>query len=296
MIVPRRPKFFSRHVWFLALAGLIFVVSCEPPVKKPVGPARDYADAKELFNKGNFDRALEFTDGLASASPPTAYTERARVMRAIIYSGRVKAYKELAEAYAKGIQKTKNRRFKAEYERLRNDSQQYAAKAALGLAETAHQMMGGAGIGKEITLELPYPATEGPVTVTQLNPVMEGGWIEPDDQEAAALDARRKGIDDALAEAVGGSRARARTSLAAGPVKVNGVDFAVFLGNQLLNAAGAFDRKHYNDFQKFKLVTGEADEAVQAALAMLKDNPNKDKEKDVKKLQTAIKDAVKKNS
>lgn len=296
MIALRRPRFFPRHVWLLALPGLIFVVSCEPPVKKLVGPARDYTDATELFNKGNFDRALEFTDGLASASPPTAYTERARVMRAIIYSGRVKAYKELAEAYAKGIEKTKNRRFKAEYERLRNDAQQYAAKAALGLAETAHQMMGGAGIGKEITLELPYPSTEGPVTVTQLNRVMEGGWIEPDDQEAASLDARRKGIDDALAEAVGGGRAKARTGLAAGPVKIGGVDFALFLGNQLLNGAGAFDRKHYNDFQKFKLIAGEADEAAQAALALLKGNPNKDKEKDVKKLQTAIQDAVKKNS
>lgn len=297
-ILSRLPMVFPalRGAWAAALAGFVLVVSCSPPVKQPVGPERDYSDALDLFKKGNLDRALQYTDGLASASPATSYTDRARVLRVVIYGSRVKAYKELAEAYGKGAEKTKNPRFKAEYERLRSDSLQFAAKAALGLAETAHQIMGGTGIGKEVILEAPYPDTEGPVTISQLKPMLEGGWIEPADQDAAALAARQKGIDDELAQAVGGDRSKARAALAAGPVKFSGVDFGLFLGQELLHGAGAFDRKHFNDYQKFKLISGEANDAAQAVLDMLKASPDKDKEKAAKKLQTDIKDAVKKNS
>jgi hypothetical protein len=286
----------ARQACLLILISLFLVASCEPPVKQPVGPARDYIDAKDLFKKGNFDRALSYSEGVAGANPANNYTERARVLRIIIYGGRVKAFKELAEAYGKGAQKNKNPRSRADYERLQNDAFQYAANAGLGLAETAHQMMEGGGIGKEVTLEAPYPDAEGPMTVTQLERVAQGEWIEPADQEAASRDAVRKGIDDELAEAVGGDRAKARTALAAGPVKIPGVDFTLFLGKELLNSAGAFDRKHYRDFQKFKLVAEEADQATQAALAMLKDNPDKDKEKAARKLQSDIKDAIKKNN
>jgi hypothetical protein len=208
----------------------------------------------------------------------------------------VKAYKELAEAYAKGIEKTKNARFKSEYERLRSEALQFSTKAALGLAETAHQIMGGAGIGKDVTLDAPYPSAEGPLTVVQLKPMMEGGWIEPADQEAASLAARQKALDDELALAVGGDRSKARTVLAAGPYKISGVDFGLFLSQELLTSAGVFDRKHYNDFQKFKLISGEANDAAQAVLDMLKASPDKVKEKAVKKLQADIKDAIKKNS
>jgi hypothetical protein len=295
---------FSRPGWFprtqrffcgVVAAGLMFVASCAPPVKQAVGPERDYLDATDLFKKSNFERALQYSDGLASSSPATPYTDRARVLRIVIFGSRVRAYTELADAYAKGIEATKNPRFKAEYERVRNDSLQYASRSALALAEEAHRMMA-AGIGKEVVLEAPYPDTEGPTTVSQLNPMLQGGWIEPTDQEAATRAALQKWMDDELALAVGGDRGKARTSLAAGPVKISGVDFGIFLGKELLAGAGTLDRKHYRDYQKFKLVADEANDAAQGALDMLKAAPDKDKEKAAKRLQADIKDAVKKNS
>ncbi|HET7841131.1 MAG TPA: hypothetical protein VFM21_05970 [Terriglobia bacterium] len=284
-----------RFACAVAMACLMFVASCAPPVKQPIGPERDYLDATDLFKKSNFDRALQYTEGLASASPATPYTERARVLRIVIFGSRVKAYIGLADSYAKGIEATKNPRFKAEYERVRNDALQYGSRSALALAEEGHRMMA-AGIGKEVVLEAPYPDTEGPTTISQLNPMLQGGWIEPADQEAAARASLQKWIDDELALAVGGDRSKARTALAAGPVKISDVDFGIFLGKELLAGAGALDRKHYRDYQKFKLITGEADAAAQAVLDMLKASPDKDKEKAAKKLQADIKDAVKKNS
>jgi hypothetical protein len=217
------------------------------------------------------------------------------VFRAVIYGGRVRAYKELGEAYGEGAKKIKKANSKVEYQRLQNDAFQLAASAALGLAQTAHHMMSGEGIGKEVVLESPYPTAEGPEKITQLERVKKGEWIELADQDAASLAAREKGIDDELARLVGGNRAKARAELTAGPVKIAGVDFTLFLAQDLLDAATVFDHKHFNDYSKLKIVAQEADDAAQAELALLKENPDKDKEKTVKKIQADIKDLLKKN-
>lgn len=272
---------------------LVFMFACSPPVKRPTGPAREYDDAKDMFKRGRFERVLEFTNGAASATPANAFTERACVLRAVIYAGYIKAHKELADGYEKGVEKTKNPRFQGDYGRQRHDNQQFGASAALGLGEAIHKLTEGGTIAQELTLEAPYPSVEGPVAVAQLERVKMGAWIEPEDQEAAMVDAQRMGIDDALGAAVGGDRAKAREALAAGPVKINGVDFALLLGKEMLEGASLYDRKHMRDSQKLKLLCGVADEAARAALAGLKQTPNPDKEKEIKKLQDKIKTALK---
>jgi len=187
------------RVLVLLLASLALTLSCSAPVPKPTGPAADYQDAKDMFKRSRFDRSLEFSDGLASATPATKYTERAQVLRAVIFSAQVESCKDLVEAYAKGADETKSTHFKAEYERMRHDNLQDGMKAALGLAETAHQLMEGGKVSKQLTLEAPYPSVEGPIEVADLARVKEGGWIEPDHQDAAAVDSLNKGVDDALA-------------------------------------------------------------------------------------------------
>jgi hypothetical protein len=288
------PSFSRSSYWliWIALASAL-ILSCSPPVERPTGAAADYDDAKDMFKRGRFDRALEFTDGLATSTPPTAYTDRARVLRSVVYTGQLKSAKELAEAYSKGEDTTKNTHFKAEYGRLRHDNLEYAAKAALGLAETAHQIAADGVIANELVLEISFPTTEGPQEVAALKHVEEGGWIEPDQQDSAALESLRKGIDDALADAVGGDRAKARNALAQGSTKIAGVDFAIFLAKELAEGATVFDKKHGRDSQKLRTICTEGDETIKAALAQLKDHPDKDKEKAVKKLQDRYKTILK---
>ena len=279
------------------LAGLLISLalssSCSAPVPKPVGPAADYQDAKDMFKRSRFDRALEFTDGLATASPATKYTERAQVLRAVIFTGQMQSFKELAEAYTKGADTTKNTHFQAEYQRLRHDNTQEGMKAALGLAETAHQLLEGGKVSKVLILEAPYPSVEGPIEVADLARVKDGGWIEPDHQDAAAVDSLNQTVDDALAAVVSGDRSKARSALATGSTNIDGVDFTLFLGNQLVEAAGLFDRKHGNDPMKLRAVCNEGSEAVKAAEDLLKATPNPDKEKQVKKLDDQIKTTLK---
>jgi hypothetical protein len=286
------PLDFHR-VLVVLLASLALALSCSAPVPRPTGPAADYQDAKDMFKRSRFDRALEFTDGLASASPATKYTERAQVLRVVIYTGEIKSYNELVDAYTKGADKTNNTHFKAEYKRLRNDDMQDGMRAALGLAETAHQLLEGGKVSKELTLEAPYPSIEGPLEVADLAQVRMGGWIEPDHQDSAAIDSLNKGVDDALAGAVSGDRSKARNALASGSTQISGLDFTLFLLNQLLEGASFFDRRHSNDPPKLRAVCNEAYEAVKAAEGLLKETPDKDKEKQLKKLEDQIKTTLK---
>jgi hypothetical protein len=285
--------FHFHRVLVVLIASLALILGCSAPVPRPTGPAADYQDAKDMFKRGRFDRALDFTDGLASASPATKYTERAQVLRAVIFSAQVESNKELVDAYAKGADETKNSHFKAEYERLRQDNLQYGMKAALGLAETAHQLLEGGKVSKVLTLEVPYPSVEGPLEVADLMHVREGGWIEPDHQDAAAVDSLNKAIDDALAEAVSGDRSKARSALASGSTQIDGLDFTLYVGNQLVQAASMFDRKHSNDPLKLRAVCNEGYEAVKAADSLLKETPNAEKEKQVRKLEDQIKTTLK---
>jgi hypothetical protein len=153
--------------------------------------------------------------------------------------------------------------------------------------------MEGGKISKELTLEAPFPAIEGPLEVTDLGHVMEGGWIEPDHQESAAIDSMNKAVDDTLASAVSGDRSTARNALASGSTTINGLDYALFIGNQLLEGASFFDRKHSQDPLKLRTVCNEAYEVVKAAENLLKETPDKDKENQVKKLEDKIKTTLK---
>ena len=288
-----RDSVFRPFCEFTASLGLTLLVACSSPSPKPTGTARDYTDAEQMFHKGNFDRVIELTDKLANSSPPNEFTERARVLRAVIFSGLVNAYKELTEAYGKGAEKAQAASLKSDYRRLRQDNFQYWSSAALVLGEVAQQLTTGRTIPRELTLEAPYPATEGPVAVAQLDQVMKGNAIGIEGEEAAAVEARRKGVDEALAGIVGGDRSKARTALTGGSVKLSGVGCALFLARQLLVGAEAFDRKHGDEPTKFMALHARSQEAIKAALAQLKESSNADQEKEAKELQDRLKSALK---
>lgn len=273
----------------LIMFAAVVLVNCGSTANQPSGPTSVYDKAKDAFKSVNVEKALDLTDKLAATTPPADFTDRARVLRAVIYTGELKGALELAEAYGQGVEKSRNVRFQSQYRRLQHDNLENAGKAALNLAETAHQIAPGGVMPKELTLEASYPTTEGPADVKQLVRVKEGGWIEPDEQERAATDALRKGVDDALAEVVAGDRSKARQALAGGSTKLDSAAFALFLAQELVDGATVFDRHHARDPQKLITLCDESDVIVNSALALLKDTPNKDEQAEAKKLQDKFK-------
>jgi len=277
----------------MALFGLVWTLACSSGPPPLTGNALTYQKAKDSFKKGNFGESADYAEELSHASPPSEFTDRAQVLDVVILVGLVSGYQNLTDTYQKGADKTPNAHLKGEYHRLRNDNLQFWTKRSLGLGEAALKLMRSGGVPKDLTLEVFYPSVEPPVVVAQFERVAKGVQISTDDEEAAALDAQAKSLGDGLGQLFGGDRAKARTALEGGSAKLNNVDFALFLGHGLLESATAFDRKHMHEPTKFTALHDAAEKAAASAEASLKDSPNPDQAKELKKLQDDLKAALK---
>lgn len=264
-------------------------MSCSPPVERPTGAAAVWQNATETFAKGQYDKALEVLDNLNDADPPNAYTDRARVLTAVILSGQVSAYKAVTDAYAKGVEKAKDNNDRVEFGRQRTDNILRGSKLALDLGQVAMQLTKGGTLPKELVFGAPYPKVDAPVSIPALSRVRDGLKIGEDDEAQIELDAPKMGVTDAVADALGTDRDGARSKLNAGPVTLDEVNFGIYLGNEVLIAADLYDPKHGNDPEKFKTLAGIADTSAQAVAALLKTNPDPAKAKRLKNLQDQVK-------
>lgn len=280
--------------WILIILLVAFFTACSSSVSPPQGAGVDYEQAKVMFKQGNLDRALSLTDSMASGTNPndpgTAYS---RVLRAVIYSARVRAYRELADTYKKGSQAASNQRSVTSYNRRRSNALQYGSDSALNLGEVVMQFTSTPNFPKEVTLDAPWPSVEGPEEIPALAKIRRGGWIPEDEQDNVVRDAQRGEIDDILAQFVGSDRSKAREKMTAGPVKLNGLDFALFLEKQIVYGLAFFGPQYLNNPGQLKTLCGVADRLVSPIESMLKENPDKAKQEELEKLEDQIKDAEK---
>jgi len=283
----------SLRPWILTLLLTTFLTACSSPSSSPKGPGVDYQQAKVMFKQGNLDRALSLTDAMAAASANSPGTLNARVLRAVIYSGRIDAYRELADTYKKGAQVATKSQSVAAYNRRRSNALQYGSEAALNLGEVVMQVTSKPDFPKEFTLDAPWPSVEGPQVIDAFARIRRGAWVPEDAQDSAGIDAQHKAIADVLGELVGGDRSKARTAMEAGPVKLNGLDFALFLEKQMVEGVELFGPKYLANPGQLKTLCGAAERLVPPIETMLKENADKAKEAEFKKLQKQIKDAEK---
>lgn len=276
------------YFFFTVLVGALVASSCQAP-KPPAGPSSQYQDAQSAFKSGDYDHVLEATEAMAASSATGPYAERARVLRSIIFSARIRSSLQLTDAYAAAEKSNRNSNVKMRFEQLRQDSATSAAHAALDLGQTVHDLLKSSSPPQEFTLDVPYPSVEGPAEIPQLDRVRQGIWIDPDVQAATAQAARRKAVDDVLSEALGGDRDKARAALSSGSAKISGFDFTLFLAHQLINGARALDRFHDNDPQQFKMIANEAEQTAKLAEGYLKGKHDKPKEEEFKKLMEQLK-------
>jgi hypothetical protein len=295
---PREPRLHFTALVELACVGaaLAVLASCSPPVEQPTGPAGDYARAKEDFAKGtvaSYDRALHTLEGMDNVSKPNNYTDRARVLRAVILAAKVDADLRLTEAYAKGAAATKDSQLKEAFSQQREDTLQSAGEIALDFGQLAMTLTKGGALPKNLSLDAPFPSPPPPATVAAVEKIKEGLEVGQNDQLEAARDELRAAVAGILTDLVHGDNTSAASKLSAGPVPVSAQDFALFLTKELVAGASFFDKKHLDDPSRYKLMAGVAAGAAQAADAALKETPDPAEAKLLKQLQDQIKNGLK---
>jgi hypothetical protein len=283
----------SPRLWIPTLLLTLFLAACTSSVSPPKGPGVDYQQAQVMFKQGNLDRALTLTDALVEGNADSPDALEARVLRTVIYSGRIDAYREMADTYKKGGEVATKSQAVASYNRRRSNAMQYGTEAALNLGEIVMQLTAKPDFPKEFTLDAPWPSAEGPQVIDAFARIRRGAWVPEDAQESAGLDAQHKAIADVLGEVVGGDRSKARTAMEAGPVKLNGLDFALFLEKQMVEGLELFGPKYLASPGQLKTLCDVANRLGPRIEAMLKENPDKAKETEFKKFQKQVKDLEK---
>lgn len=281
----------SLRLWILTLLLTSFLAACSSSSSPPKGPGVDYEQAKMMFKQGNLDRALNLTDAMAAGNSNNPGTLDALVLRAVIYSGHIGAYRELADTYKKGAEAATNSQSVASYNRRRSNAMQYGSEAALSLGEAVMQLTSKKDFPQELMLDAPWPSVEGPRAIDDFARIRRGAWVPEDAQDNAAIDVQHKAIIEVLGELVGGGHSKARVAMDAGPVKLNGLDFALFLEKQLVGGIELFGPNYLANPGQLKTLCGVAERLIPPIEAMLKEHTDSTKEAQFKKLQKQIKDA-----
>ena len=283
----------SSWPWASSIFLILCITACSSSIAPPKGSGVDYQQAKIMFKQGDFDRALSLTDAMAADKGNTPVTLSARVLRATIYSGRIDAYRELADTYKKGSSFATKSRTVTSYNRHRSNALQYGGEAALSLGEVVMQLTSKPEFPKEFTLDAPWPDVAGPKVIDAFARIQRGAWVPEAAQESAGVDAQRRGIADTLAELLGGDRSTTRAALGAGPIKLSGLDFALFLERKMVDGLELFGPKYLANPGRLKSLCDVTIRLGPRIEAMLKEKPDKTKEAEFKKAQQQIKDAGK---
>ena len=283
---------------FLSSVVLMAVISCEAPVERPKGYARVLEDAKETFGQSRFDKALDFSSSLATATPPNEFTERGQVLSIILANGLAQGYKDLGEAYRDGAEEMKTPADRTEFTGRRFNYFQYAKTNTLQLAEISTRFIQdqGEGEAKELTVECPYPSVEPPAANPPLERVTKGMRVEPAEQQEAEVNAIRIGMRRSLAGALGVDRAQVGAALASGSAKVSSPAFCLFISRQLMDNAETFAKRALNEPRTRGAVLDRAEAALHHAQALLEASPDKDLGKTAKDLAREISRAKKKKT
>src|SRR5437762_10375303 len=101
---------FSIRMFRLSLGflGLMVAMSCgtgKPQLSKN-SPEYVYSQAKEAMADVKYEKAISLTNDLLQKFPESDYATKARILRVVLLAGLSSAYRDMAEAYLAGFEKS----------------------------------------------------------------------------------------------------------------------------------------------------------------------------------------------
>lgn len=256
-----------RRTWIFpaALSIILFAAGCNsgPRPPQPGTPEFMWSAAKSTYAAGDFVKANDSLTQLAKGT--SEYAARSRPLAIVLTSGIANAYAELADNFEAGARV--NRANPTPFRRQVNLFRSQASAAAVQTAEAVHAFLQ-SNPPDSIPLEFGYPAGSASDPVS-LQRVAKGMLLPDAEVDSLQREMIQRGVLLAMTRSVGAGEdtAKALEIFKAGNVKVAKPVFALESAKVLVDLADLYSPKKLDQPNRLNVMTGEADEALQAAPA-----------------------------
>jgi hypothetical protein len=280
---------FSFYFLMLLILGLI---GCGGEPKKEINPAEArYADVEKAMTDLKYEKALSVTGDVISKFGDSEYAGKSRVLRIILLAGVEDGYRTLAEAYLKGMEKSKQG---GPLRATAFDFYRKEKSSALGFYESVDYFLKNSADTQKYVLDCKFPSRDI-VNNRFLDLVLRGNVIEPDRRAQVEEDEVRNGVIRMLTHFLGAGedRAKARKALESGSAELDHTVFFITVSEVLLNSQKLFARSVLNEPDKYQVFFQRAAESYNLVEKLLKAKPDKDLQKAADKVKSDI-EALKK--
>jgi len=263
-------------------SALLILMSCSSgPAGPRVGsPAYYWQAAKEVYAAGDYMKTIEHLDNLLASD--NEYTARALPWVLVLKSGLAAGYMDMAANYEMGARL--NRSDTTAFRRQITENRQAAGQMALAFAEDFAKL----DKGKADVIPLVFAFPKGTAApVPQFTKVSSGQMLPPAEMDAAAQNARERGVLLAACRAAGAPDDPAKTEelLKTGTASVPRAAFLMAMAQTLYDESQLYVADKLDDSRKLEIFCQRAEDALKAV-------PESKESKDLDhKIQAALKKA-----
>ncbi len=271
------------RIFSLAGVCLVFVagLGCAP-AQKPVTPASQLAEAKEMLRHRNYDRAVDVLTRLSKQENDAG--ERAHMLLIAVLGGMGESYREMGNAYLKGSTLVRN---ETEMTRFRNMAMDYYGMARVRSAGFVEQLLPllKKADTKVFVIEANFPEASAAENPT-LNKVQQGIWVQEEERYRAELDELDLWVAKMLcASASVNDLNEGRALYKKGSVELDPRGYFVGIAKAIMDSSALFAPKALNDSRMQRLFCEKAGDTLDASMRLLKMQPDKTLEGRARKLK-----------
>ncbi len=259
----------------LAVAGvfssLVAWSGCAPS-PKPVTPASQFAEAKEMLRQRTYDRALDSLAKLSKQENDMA--ERARMLSVAVLGSMGESYREMGDAYMKGSTVVRTEAEKMRFRKMAMDYYGMARVRSLNYVEQFLPLLKKSDT-KPFTVEARFPEASAVENAT-LNKLQQGIWVGEEERYQAELDTLDLWVAKILcASALVSDLNQGRALYQKGTVDLDPRGYFVAMAKTMMDASALFASKALDDSRMQRLFYEKADETLDASMRLLKMQPDK---------------------
>ena len=261
--------------------GFVAWSGCAPR-PKPVTPASQFAEAKEMLRQRTHDRAL---DSLAKLSKQeNELAERARMLSIAVLGGMGESYREMGDAYMKGSTVVRTEAEKMRFRKMAMDYFGMARVRSLGYVEQFLPLLKKSDT-KPFTVEARFPEV-GAVENATVNKLQQGIWVGDEERYQAELDTLDLWVAKILcASASVTDLNQGRALYQKGTVDLDPRGYFVAMARTMMDASALFMPKALDDSRLRRLFYEKADETLDTSMRLLKMQPDKALEARARKMK-----------